>query len=51
MNLQSFLDEKGVAYRLSRHDTAYTASGLAQAEHVPGRKVIKPVVVRPTGSS
>ena len=49
MNLQSFLDEKGVAYRLSRHDTAYTASGLAQAEHVPGRKVIKPVVVQADG--
>ena len=49
MNLQSFLDEKGVAYRLSRHETAFTASGLAQAEHVPGRKVIKPVVVNADG--
>jgi Ala-tRNA(Pro) deacylase len=49
MKLQSFLDEKGVAYRLSRHDTAFTASGLAQAEHVPGRKVIKPVVVQADG--
>ena len=49
MNLQSFLDEKGVAYRLSRHETAFTASGLAQVEHVPGRKVIKPVVVNADG--
>jgi Ala-tRNA(Pro) deacylase len=49
MNLQSFLDEKGVAYRFSRHDTAFTASGLAQAEHVPGRKVIKPVIVKADG--
>ena len=49
MNLQSFLDEKGVAYRLSRHDTTFTASGLAQAEHVPGRKVIKPVIVNADG--
>jgi Ala-tRNA(Pro) deacylase len=49
MNLQSFLDEKGVAYRTSRHETAFTASGLAQAEHVPGRKVIKPVIVNADG--
>ncbi len=50
MNLQCFLDENGVRYRHSRHDTAFTASGLAQAEHVPGRKVIKPVVVNADGS-
>src|SRR5215212_6383655 len=49
MNLQSCIDEKGVAYRLSRHETAFTASGLAQAEHVPGRKVIKPVIVNADG--
>lgn len=49
MKIQSFLDENGVAYRLSRHDTAFTASGLAQAEHVPGRKVIKPVIVNADG--
>jgi Ala-tRNA(Pro) deacylase len=49
MNLQSFLDEQGVAYRLSRHDTAFTASGLAQNEHVPGRRVIKPVIVNADG--
>ena len=30
MNLQTFLDERGVAYRLSRHETAFTASGLSE---------------------
>lgn len=49
MNLQTFLDEQGVAYRSSRHDTAFTASTLAQAEHVPGRRVIKPVIVNADG--
>lgn len=49
MNLQSYLDQMGVHYRVSRHDTAYTASRLAEMEHVPGRKVIKPVVVRADG--
>ena len=49
MNLQSYLDEMGVRYRLSYHATAYTAQDLAMVEHVPGRKVIKPVVVRADG--
>lgn len=49
MNLQSYLDELGVHYRLSYHATAFTAQDLAMVEHVPGRKVIKPVVVRADG--
>ena len=49
MNLQSYLDEMGVHYRCSKHADAYTAQDLAAAEHIPGRKVIKPVVVRADG--
>ena len=49
MNVQDYLDQMGVHYRLSRHDTAYTAQDLAAAEHVPGRRVIKPVVVKCDG--
>ena len=49
MNLQTYLDEKGVNYRVSRHSTAYTAQDLAAAEHVPGQRVIKPVIVRADG--
>jgi Ala-tRNA(Pro) deacylase len=49
MNLQSYLDEMGVHYRLSRHPTAYTAQDLAMTEHIPGQRVIKPVVVRADG--
>lgn len=49
MNVQSFLDELGLAYRSSHHPTAYTAQDLASVEHVPGRQVIKPVVVKADG--
>ncbi len=49
MNLQSYLDEMGVNYRASKHEDAFTAQDLAAAEHIPGRKVIKPVVVRADG--
>jgi len=48
-NLQSYLDDMGVRYRLSHHPTAYTAQDLAMVEHVAGRKVVKPVVVRADG--
>lgn len=50
MNLQSYLDEMGVRYRMSHHDAAYTAQDLAMSEHIPGRKVIKPVVVKADGA-
>ena len=46
MNLQSFLDEHDVHYRISHHEPTYTSQDLAAAEHVPGGQVIKPVVVR-----
>ncbi len=45
MTLQDYLDELGVAYRMSKHPTTYTAQDLAAREHVPGQQVIKPVVV------
>lgn len=49
MNLQNWLDEMGVSYRSSHHATTYTAQDLAAAEHIPGRQVIKPVVIRADG--
>src|SRR5512138_3684698 len=49
MNVQDYLDQQGVHYRLSRHDTTYTAQDLAAAEHIPGRRVIKPVLVKADG--
>lgn len=49
MNLREYLDEQGVRYELSRHVPTYTSQELAAAEHVPGKQVIKPVVVRADG--
>ena len=49
MNLQSYLDEMGIHYRLLQHPTTYTAQDLAATEHIPGKQVIKPVVVRADG--
>jgi Ala-tRNA(Pro) deacylase len=49
MDLVHYLEQAGVDYMVRRHPTTYTAQELAQAEHVPGKKVIKPVVVEADG--
>jgi Ala-tRNA(Pro) deacylase len=49
MNLPSFLDEHGVNYRLSHHPETYRSQDLAQIEHMSGRSVVKPVLVKADG--
>src|SRR4051794_25348239 len=49
MNVQSYLDQLGISYRVCHHPIAYTAQDLAAQEHISGKKVIKPVIVRADG--
>lgn len=49
MTLQDYLDQMGISYRLSSHNTAYTSQDLAAMEHVPGKLVAKPVAVMVDG--
>jgi Ala-tRNA(Pro) deacylase len=49
MNLQMYLDQLGVHYSVSRHPSVYSAQALAEIEHVSGRQVIKPVVLKADG--
>jgi len=49
MNLHSYLDRFKVRYLLTEHPVAYTAQALAQAEHVSGYQVIKPVLIEADG--
>jgi Ala-tRNA(Pro) deacylase len=39
----------GVHYQWSQHEPAFTAQQMAQAEHVSGNRVIKPVLVKADG--
>lgn len=43
--LKRYLDSYGVHYSLVPHYTAYTASGIAAAAHIPGRTMAKPVMI------
>jgi Ala-tRNA(Pro) deacylase len=49
MDLQSYLDRFNVRYQVTEHPVTYTAQSLAQAEHVSGHRVIKPVLVEADG--
>lgn len=46
MNLIDVLEEEGVPYERHTHPAVYTAQELARSEHVPGKNVAKPVLVR-----
>lgn len=46
MNLETFFSKNRIPFEKHTHTPAYTAQGLAQAEHVSGYMVAKPVVVK-----
>ncbi|MHC4552038.1 MAG: aminoacyl-tRNA deacylase [Planctomycetota bacterium] len=50
MTLYEYLNERHCAYKVTEHKPVYTAEQLATIEHVPGRNVAKPVVIRADGS-
>lgn len=43
--VRSYLLEHGAAYEMHSHRLAYTTSEVAQAEHVPGKAMAKPVML------
>ena len=44
--IKKLLDDKHVAYKILQHAAAYTAQEIAGAQHVPGKQVIKPVILK-----
>jgi Ala-tRNA(Pro) deacylase len=46
MRLDEFLSRNHVSFERLRHPSTYTANRIAQALHVPGRKMAKSVLVR-----
>ncbi len=46
MELEKYLQGQGVTFEKHTHSSAYTSQGLAQAEHVSGYNVAKPVIVK-----
>lgn len=46
MHLDTILQQRGVPFEKHAHPVTYTAQGLANAEHVSGYMVAKPVIVK-----
>jgi Ala-tRNA(Pro) deacylase len=44
-HISKYLDSQHVAYQSCRHAPAYTAQGIAQAQHLSGKKLAKVVMV------
>ncbi len=45
INISQYLDEQHISYQSNRHTPAYTAQGIAQAQHLSGKKLAKVVMV------
>jgi Ala-tRNA(Pro) deacylase len=48
-NLEAYLREQGVSFQAQEHLLAYTAQEVAETEHIPGRTLVKVVIVRTDG--
>jgi len=44
--LKEYLDNAGVAYTVHPHRTAYTSQEIAQSVHIPGREMVKSVILK-----
>lgn len=49
--LKKFLDKEGVDYEVLQHSQAFTAQEIAGAQHVPGKTMVKSVIVKFDGQN
>jgi Ala-tRNA(Pro) deacylase len=47
--IETWLDERGISYRLRLHPDTFKASDLAESLHITGKRVAKVVIVRARG--
>jgi Ala-tRNA(Pro) deacylase len=48
--LKEYLDREGSAYQHHVHPQAYTAQEIAAAAHIPGREMIKSIILKADGA-
>lgn len=47
--IKEFLDKENVSYQILEHPLAYTASEIAGSQHIPGKQMVKSVIVKCDG--
>jgi Ala-tRNA(Pro) deacylase len=48
--IKQFLEKENIKYEIAEHPLAYTASEVAGLQHVPGKKMVKSVIVKSDGN-
>lgn len=49
LRIRELLEKERVSYQVLEHPPAYTASEIAQAQHLPGHQVVKSIIVKGDG--
>lgn len=47
--VKEYLEKEGIKFEVSDHPLAYTATEVAGSQHVPGKQMIKSVIVKSNG--
>ncbi|MGA8165297.1 MAG: YbaK/EbsC family protein [Waddliaceae bacterium] len=47
--VKAFLDEQNVEYEIAEHPIAYTAMEVAGSQHIPGKQMVKSVIIKSNG--
>ncbi len=48
--LKAYLDKENIHYEIAKHPLAYTASEIAGSRHIPGKKMVKSVIIKSKGA-
>lgn len=48
--LKEYLEKEQIAFEIAEHPLAYTATEIAGSQHVPGKQMVKSVIVNANGS-
>jgi Ala-tRNA(Pro) deacylase len=48
--IKEYLEEEQVKYEIAEHPLAYTATEIAGSQHVPGKQMVKSVIVKSNGN-
>lgn len=44
--IKEYLDNQGISYEIAEHPLAYTATEVAGSQHIPGRQMVKSVIIK-----
>ena len=47
--VKKYLEKEGIRFEVSAHPLAYTAAEVAGAQHIPGKQMVKSVIVKNKG--